>query len=108
MNAVYDKHMISFMVSEELVGTDIMAGTLDPEKCEVVYSQAVEPGDVVKIPVSSEEHGDYTWLSISEEEKKAGSIIAKDYDRIHYGYGSKMSGGGYSRRQNRRIRQNRV
>nr|WP_317377455.1 hypothetical protein [uncultured Faecalimonas sp.] len=94
MNAVYDKHMISFMVSEELVGTDIMAGTLDPEKCEVVYSQAVEPGDVVKIPVSSEEHGDYTWLSISEEEKKAGSIIAKDYDRIHYGYGSKMSGGG--------------
>lgn len=93
MNAVYDKHMISFMVSEELVGTDIMAGNLDPEKLEVVYSQAVEPGDVVKIPVSSEEHGDYTWLTISEEEKKAGSIVAEDYDRINYGYGSKMSGG---------------
>ena len=93
MDAVYDKHMISFMVSEELVGTDSMAGNLDPEKLEVVYSQAVEPGDVVKIPVSSEEHGDYTWLTISEEEKKAGSITAEDYDRINYGYGSKMSGG---------------
>lgn len=94
MSALYDKHVISFMVSEELVGTDVMAGNLNPEKLEVVYSQAVEPGDVVKIPVSSEEHGDYTWLTISEEEKKAGSITAEDYDRINYGYGSKMGGGG--------------
>lgn len=94
MRAVYDKHVISFMVSEELVGTDIMAGYLDPEKLEVVYTQAVEPGDVVEIPVSSEEHGDYTWLTLTEEEKKAGSITIGDYDRIDYGYGSKMVGEG--------------
>lgn len=94
LNAVYDKLLVRFLVNEELVGLDMIYGPTDEETSDIVYSQIVKPGDVVKIPVSSKEYGDYTWLTLTEEEKKAGSITIENYDRAIYGYGSKMNGGG--------------
>lgn len=93
LNAVYDKLLVRFLVSEELAGLDMIYGPVDEKNCDIVDIQIVKPGDVVKIPASSKEHGDYTWLTLTEEEKKAGSITVADYDIDVYGYGSKMNGG---------------